>query len=259
MRRVQTEGISYGSSSRYPDVAVRERWRREDPEWVAREAAEWRRREEAAKRRAREESQRRARRQVRQYCAANRLNRLGTLTYRGEGCFDPEQVRGDLAAFVKALRQRLEGENFPYVWVPEWHPGGHGLHVHFAVGRYVPRGLIAEAWGRGFVSIKLLGDLPVGSGALAEARVAARYLAKYIGKSFGAPDSGDESKTPPRLHRYEVGQGFQPAREAIFGRTDLDVLALAAEAMGGWPATRWYSNQSPGWLGPPSMWASWDR
>ena len=64
---------------------------------------------------------------------------------------------------------------FPYVWVPQWHPGGHGLHAHFAVGRFVPRGLIERAWGHGFVHIKLLDGLPVGSGALAEARLAARY------------------------------------------------------------------------------------
>ncbi len=54
----------------------------------------------------------------------------------------------------------------PYVWVPEWHKSGHGQHVHFAVGRFVPRRVIEQAWGRGFVHIKLLGDLPVGSGAL---------------------------------------------------------------------------------------------
>jgi hypothetical protein len=50
------------------------------------------------------------------------------------------------------------------VWVPQWHPGGHGLQLHFAVGRYVPRTLIEQTWGRGFVHIKLLSGLPVGSG-----------------------------------------------------------------------------------------------
>ena len=39
--------------------------------------------------RARAEAARRAAGKVRRYCAANRLNRLGTLTYRGEGCHDP--------------------------------------------------------------------------------------------------------------------------------------------------------------------------
>ena len=51
--------------------------------------------------------------------------------------------------------------------------------MHFAVGRYVKQRLIAEVWGRGIAHIKLIGDLPIGSGALEEARVAAGYLAKY--------------------------------------------------------------------------------
>ena len=76
--------------------------------------------------------------------AANRLNRLGTLTYAGEGCFDPLQLRVDLGEFFRGLRRELGGSPFPYVWVPEWHPGGHGLHVHFAVGRYVQQRLIEE-------------------------------------------------------------------------------------------------------------------
>ena len=41
-----------------------------------------------------------------------------------------------------------------------------GLHVHFAVGRYVSHHLIRDVWGRGRIHIKLIGDLPVGSGAL---------------------------------------------------------------------------------------------
>ena len=43
----------------------------------------------------------------------------------------------------------LGGKPLPYLWVPEWHPGGHGLHVHFAVGRYVKHGLIRDVWGAG--------------------------------------------------------------------------------------------------------------
>jgi hypothetical protein len=36
---------------------------------------------------------------------------------------------------LPAVRGELGGDAFPYLCVPEWHPGGHGLHVHFAVGR----------------------------------------------------------------------------------------------------------------------------
>ena len=134
--------------------------------------------------RALAEAERRARGKVRRYCAANGLNRLGTLTYAGEGCHDPVAVRGDIHRFFKGLRRGV-GEALPYLWVPELHKTGHGWHVHFAVGRYIPRGLIEGSWGHGFVHIKLIGNLPVGSGVREEARVAARYLSKYLGKEMG--------------------------------------------------------------------------
>jgi hypothetical protein len=200
--------------------------------------------------RSREEAARRAARMVRRYCAHNRLNRLGTLTYRGAGCHDPYQLRRDVAEFFRALRELLGGEPFPYVWVPEWHKTDHGLHVHFAVGRFIARRLIERAWGRGFVHIKLLGQLPVGSTARDEARQAARYLSKYVRKGFDA-------RRIPGLHRYEVAQGFQPERVRLHGRSFDEVMAQAAEAMGGEPVEVWTSDESPGWQGPPAVWAMW--
>jgi hypothetical protein len=205
--------------------------------------------------RARTEAVRRARATVRRYAASNRTNRLGTLTYAGEGCHDPLVLRADVAAFFRSLRAGLGGKPMPYMWTAERHktqPDGsnHGLHVHFAVSTYVPRGLIEQAWGRGFIHIKLLSDLPVGSGKVEEARVAARYLSKYIGKGF------DEDRIPG-LHRYEVAQGFQPTRELLTGRSAEAVLSAATLRIGSAPSIRWSSASSPDWQGPPSVWASW--
>src|SRR5829696_6135718 len=117
--------------------------RRPDPERAAAEAA------------------RRARAKIRRYCSANGLNRLATLTYRSEGCHEPRELRLDVGVFFRGLREGI-GSALPYLWVPQWHPGGHGLHVHFAVGRFVPRRLIERSWGHGFVHIKLLSGLPTG-------------------------------------------------------------------------------------------------
>lgn len=201
--------------------------------------------------RSRQEAARRARGRLRRYCAANGLNRLGTLTYRGEGCHDPVQVRADLGVFFRRLRESVGGKPFPYAWVPEWHPGGHGLHAHFAVGRFIKRSLIEEAWGHGFISIKLLSDLPVGSGRLEESRRAAGYLAKYVAKSFG-------DDRLPRRHRYDVAQGFQPQRVQVWGRTADEVIGLASETFGGMaPLRRWSSNDAEGWQGPPAVWVQW--
>jgi hypothetical protein len=198
--------------------------------------------------RAVEEAARRARGKVRRYCAANGLTRLGTLTYRGEGEHDPRAVRGDIHGFFRALRRGLGGEPLAYVWVPELHRTGHGFHVHFAVGRYVPRGLIEEAWGRGFIWIHLLQGLPVGSGVRREARAAARYLSKYLGKEMNGGGG---------LNRYDVGQGFQPRQEPVLGLTEGEVVDRASERMGGPPDYVWRSEGQEGWRGPQAVWLSW--
>src|SRR5436305_4413897 len=176
--------------------------------------------------RAAEEAGRRARAKIRRYAAANRLNRLGTLTYRGSGCHEPLLLREHLASFFRELRGGLGGGRLAYVWAPQWHPGGHGLHAHFAVGRFVPRGLIERAWGNGFVHIKLLDGLPVGSGALAEARLAARYLARYVGRE------GEDERRLAGLHGYEVAQGFQRAKSECYGASAAVVMDGGSGTMG---------------------------
>ena len=200
--------------------------------------------------RAVEEAARRARSKSRRYCAANRLNRLGTLTYRGAGCHDPKQLRADVAAFFRSLRGLLGGKAFPYLWTSEWHKSGHGLHVHFAVGRFIQRRLIEQAWPHGFVHIKLLGDLPTGSGAVAEARLAARYLSKYVGKDFNAQRSRG-------LHRYEVGQGFVPKITPVWGRSRSEAIGIACALMRAEPEVIWFSDEKDDWRGPPALWLQW--
>src|SRR6185312_11885740 len=58
--------------------------------------------------RAADEAARRARAKIRRYAAANRLNRLGTLTYGGEGCHDPLVLRAHLSSFFRELRVGLD-------------------------------------------------------------------------------------------------------------------------------------------------------
>jgi hypothetical protein len=201
--------------------------------------------------RATAEAARRARSKVRRYAAANRLNRLGTLTYAGAGNHDPGQLRTDVGSFFRELRALLGGEPFPYIWVPEWHKTDHGQHVHFAVGRYVQRGLIDRAWGRGFVHIKLLGDSPVGSGTVAQARKAAGYLSKYVTKDFDVRPRGAR-------HRYALAHGFAPTFMRLHGRTADEVIERASVAMGGVaPETVWSSAEVADWQGPPAVWVQW--
>lgn len=225
-------GSFVSSSRRTPDYVAR--GQAADPERSAREAG------------------RRARATLRRYCAANGLNRLGTLTYAGDGNHDPGLLREHLAAFFRDLRGRLGGSLFAYAWVPEWHKTDHGLHAHFAVGRYVARSQLVAAWPHGFVHIKLLGDLPVGSGRLSESRAAAGYLSKYVAKSFDG-----ERDQVTGLHRYDVAQGFTPERIALTGRSAADVVGQASEYLGMHPGQVWNSDDAEDWQGPPAVWAQW--
>jgi hypothetical protein len=204
--------------------------------------------------RSRAEAARRARGKLRRYCAANGLNRLGTLTYAPPFCTDPQVLRSDVGVFFRQLRSLLGDESLPYAWVPELHKDGERFHVHFAVGRFVPRGLIEQAWGHGFVHIKLLSGLPVGSGAVAEARVAAGYLSKYVGKAIDSEASG---KRPFGLHRYEVAQGFQPLKQRFAATTVQAVFHEACEVMGGRPSLIWESSDVDDWAAAPAVWLQW--
>ena len=194
-------------------------------------------------------AERRAKTKVRRYCAANRLNRLGTLTFADPGCPEPWLLREHVGCFFRALRRGLGGEPFPYLWTGEWHNTRYSLHAHFGVGRYIRHQAIKQAWPHGFVHIKLLGDLPYEASTLDQARVAARYLAKYVGKSFDEQQRG--------LHRYEVAQGFAPRCEGSLGRSSDEVLAWAAERMGAPPAYVASSSEWVGYEGPPAVFASW--
>jgi hypothetical protein len=119
------------------------------------------------------------------------------------------------------------------------------------VGEYVRRSLIEAAWGRGFVHIKLLGDLPARSGSLEQSRRSGRYLAKYVGKAMDGSDGAG-------LHRYEVAQGFQPRVQRIEGRTAEEVINAASKVMGRRPVVQWRSRDEESWAGPPAVWVAWD-
>jgi hypothetical protein len=200
------------------------------------------------------EAGRRARATLRRYCAANRLNRLGALTYRGSGCHEPERVREHFGIFFRTLRDSTGGKPLAYAWVPEWHKSGHGLHAHFAVGRFIRRSAIDAAWGRGFVHIKLLGDLPVGSTNLSEARRAAGYLSKYVSKSFA-----EAGCRVMGLHRYDVAQGLQAASG---DRHWLVCDGSACHRVGSVRGTAFNGmvvGVGGGLQGPPAIWAQWGR
>jgi len=183
---------------------------------------------------------------------ANRLDRLATLTYVGIHN-DPKQVSADIGAFFRELRDLL-GAPFPYLWVREWHPGGHGLHVHFLVGKFIHWSLIKEAWGDGRIDIrrKSRPQLRLGDGPAEEARYLARYLAKYLSK--GSNQNRDEWS-----HRFDVAQGFQPRPILYSAPNEYEARLLACRKMGSAPSALWQSRNQENYTGPEVSWMAWNR
>ncbi len=93
--------------------------------------------------------------------------------------------------------------------------------------------------------------LPIGATSRDQARIAARYLSKYVAKTFQDKDH------PVGLHRYEVAQGFQPVGHRLIGTTLAQVIGEATDRMGGPPRDRWDSSQVVDWAGPPAFRVAW--
>lgn len=189
----------------------------------------------------------RAARQARRYCASNSLAYLWTATYAGDGTRDHFLVRANVHALFRSLRL-VVGKRFPYLWTTEWHPGGHGLHVHFAVAQFIKHAAVADAWGQGHVWVRGPGHEVVGAEARDHGRRVARYVAKYVAKAPAAPAG---------YHRYEVAQGFRP-RELLLGARDLEeAIQVACAAMGALPTRLWDSATEPKWMAPRTLWLGW--
>jgi hypothetical protein len=197
---------------------------------------------------ASEAAARRARTTVRRYCAANRLIYLWTATYGPTEAarHEPRLVRQDVRSFFRRLRQDV-GRRFPYLWTTEWHPGGHGLHVHFALGERVEHGTVRSAWRRGHVWVTP--PPRDGRSNVESARRVARYIAKYLVKDHEGL-SGQ--------HRYDVAQGFKPVARVSFATSPGAALLLAAQEMGTAPSRYWESRDIPDWPGPSSVGWSWE-
>lgn len=194
--------------------------------------------------RSEREAARRASVAVRRLVCEHRLVRMWTLTLEQATRADQRSlVVRKVQQFTRRVRTRFP--KLKWLAVLEWHPGGHGWHVHMVVDRFVPKALIAEMWGWGFVDARLItqkGD----SGSMGAARRAGQYVAKYLTKKA-------DSAAPAHVagdHRYlrPLGMGWTEVEcEGEFG----DMVRLA---WGWWSRAAitwiWWSGDDPDWRGP---------
>lgn len=225
---------------------------------------------------------RRARGRMRRYVVANGLTRLVSLTFAplpgrdsSPGCGQAEVplssaelvhrpgdeglcvvcgrpmgadgvvwAMGRAARFFRRLRERLGGEAFPYAVVPEFHKDGH-VHLHALLGQYVPKNLLGTLWGHGWVDVRRFDGAEGGREA---ARKAAAYACKYVTKAF-------EDAATDR-HRYEVGQGFQPAVVKRSGYGSLEAAVGFALDHGQRLIYAVHSSGLEDYDGPPFLWVT---
>jgi hypothetical protein len=202
----------------------------------------------------RERASRRARGRVRRWCVSNGATYLLTLTYKGEGQHDWSRCMADVWLFRKHLRQWFPGFRLAVLTVPEWHPGGHGLHVHVATAEYVPKELLERCWSRDGSSLGFVdnGERRRRRGGPQSPRRTAGYLAKYITKAH------EGSERPQGSHAYEVTQGSQPRVYRVSGLGYGTVEAAVWALLGAEGGYTWYSEGVEGWRGPPTAFLSLD-
>ena len=93
----------------------------------------------------------------------------------------------------RSLRSALGGAALPYLWVPEWHKSGHGLHAHFA---------------RRSIRVAILIDVLLG-----------QLIDKMVGAFFGAALLTSLAPPPPALALTMAGNPTAAAMAATTARS----------------------------------------
>lgn len=192
----------------------------------------------------------------RRFFVLNRLRYMWVLTF-ADARRDRRLVMSEVADFARRLRALNGGENFPYWYSPELHPGGHGWHVNFFISFRVEHAQVELLWGQGFVwvtdfttALKGPKGEPLGMCRTPREglRRAAHYGCKYAQKDWSPEHVGAAN------HRYEVAQGFAPKSESQWIVAPIESEQLVGELVpdGEWSnVRRWDSNDDPEWTRPP--------
>lgn len=197
-----------------------------------------------------EKSLHRSKSAARRYAVANRLTKNWTLTFAGAGVFSRRFVVRRVNRFLTTLRHDL-GERFPYLYVIELHPGGHGYHVHLLLdSRFISKHKMQRLWGGivHFSEHRKRGNQR--QSARQQARIAVGYLMKYLSKDW-TPGSGE--------HRYERSTGFNGEKRQRWFSTFGQAMAWVRSVRGpDQPVLESFDSRAwEEWFGPPVMWVAW--
>jgi hypothetical protein len=182
---------------------------------------------------------------VRQFCVRWGLTKMWTFTFK-EAQWDKRLVKANMNAFLIQWRILNGGRAFPYLYVLELHPEGHGYHVHVAVpgGFFTDYWTLKRVWGHGIIQYS---EKNRHSGETRDdARRLATYLSKYLAKDVSEDHVQGE-------HRYEPAQGFEiKTTRRWFPRFQGAVAFLELGIIGERFLQVWSDYEIDSWPGPPT-------
>jgi hypothetical protein len=193
-----SDDTAFSDDSEKSEGACSTREKQKDP---AREAENWNR------------AVRRSKRELRWRMLGLRVDRLLTLTVRN-GIASIDQAWCLLERFVRLVNWRYyrsKPDGIDYVVVPELHKSG-GFHLHLGLNRFYDVTVLRTLWHRALtcrpLTRPLAGADSPGNVDIKRARGSplslARYLAKYLGKTF-------EAVRCRGRRRYACSKGIRPA------------------------------------------------
>jgi len=171
------------------------------------------------------------------------LTKMWTLTYK-EAQWDKDKIKADMNDFFQRWRA-LEGKPFPYIYVLELHPGGHGYHVHLLVPSWMFTDFfqLRRVWGHGRIRFDKTkrhhGD------SRDDARRVVSYIVKYLTKGFDDDHVHGE-------HRYERAQEFAVTVKRRVFSTYREALEYLTNFAGEVYSVVWSDYELDAWAGPPT-------
>jgi hypothetical protein len=182
---------------------------------------------------------------VRQFCVRWSLTKMWTFTFKDEQ-WDRGEVKAYMNEFLIRWRILNGGKPFPYLYVLELHPEGHGYHVHVAVpgGFFTDFFQLRRVWGHG--RIRFDANNRHSGESRNDARRLATYLSKYLSKDLG----GDHQRGE---HRYEPAQGFEVQTTRRWFPTFRAAVSFLRYGVAGETFVEvWSDYEIDAWLGPPT-------
>lgn len=180
---------------------------------------------------------------LRRYCVRNELQKMLTFTY-AEEMRDRSLGKRDMNSLFVRWRYQKGGKAFPYAYVLELHPLGHGLHIHAAVPlHFVDKHWLQETWGHGIVHYRDPKPLRERDSRERSRRLSG-YLAKYVSKDLASDHILGEQ-------RYSIAQGFNVEVERQSFLTLADAFDSVLRFRGETFSQVWCYLDDDDWDGPP--------